>query len=93
MSRAFVRESDADPGSLPEQPVSAHPNFVTPGGLALIEAQVREFEAQRQAARAGDDAALRAVSSATCATGARGAPARVLCRRRPRPIAYALACV
>jgi transcription elongation GreA/GreB family factor len=60
MSRAFVRESDADPGSLPERPVSEHPNFVTPRGLALIEAQVRELEAQRQAARAGDDAALRA---------------------------------
>jgi transcription elongation GreA/GreB family factor len=60
MSRAFVRESDADPGALPERPVSAHPNFVTPRGLALIEAQVRELEAQRQAARAGDDAALRA---------------------------------
>jgi len=60
MSRAFVRESDADPGSLPERPVSAHPNFVTPRGLALIETQVRELEAQRQAARAGDDAPLRA---------------------------------
>jgi transcription elongation GreA/GreB family factor len=67
LSRAFVRESDADPGSLPERPVSAHPNFVTPRGLALIEAQVRELEAQvreleaqRQAARVGDDAALRA---------------------------------
>jgi len=60
MSRAFVRESDEDPGSLPERPVSAHPNLVTPRGLAAIEARVRELEAQRQAARAGDDAALRA---------------------------------
>ena len=60
MSRAFVRESDEDPGSLPERPVSAHPNLVTPRGLAAIETRVRELEAQRQAARAGDDAALRA---------------------------------
>jgi transcription elongation GreA/GreB family factor len=60
MSRAFVRESDADPGSLPKRPVSAHPNFVTPRGLALIEAQARELAAQRQAARAGDDTPLRA---------------------------------
>ena len=58
MSRAFVRESDEDSGSLPERPVSAHPNLVTPRGLATIEARVRELEAQRQAARAGDDAAL-----------------------------------
>jgi transcription elongation GreA/GreB family factor len=60
MSRAFVRESDQDAGELPERPVSTHPNFVTPRGLAAIEAQVRELEAQRQAARAADDAPLRA---------------------------------
>ena len=60
MSRAFVRESDEDPGSLPERPVSAHPNLVTPRGLGAIETRVRELEAQRQDARAADDAALRA---------------------------------
>jgi transcription elongation GreA/GreB family factor len=60
MSRAFVRESDADPGPLPDRPISPHPNFVTTRGLAAIEARVRELEAQRQAARAGDDTALRA---------------------------------
>jgi len=60
MSRAFVRESDADPGALPERAVSPHPNLVTPRGLAAIEAQVRELEVQWQAARTGDDAALRA---------------------------------
>jgi transcription elongation GreA/GreB family factor len=59
MSRAFVRESDADP-ALPERPISPHPNFVTRRGLAAIEARVRELEAQRQAARERDDAALRA---------------------------------
>ena len=60
MSRAFVRESDADPGPLPDRPVSPHPNFVTRRGLTAIEARVQELEVQRQAAREGDDAALRA---------------------------------
>jgi transcription elongation GreA/GreB family factor len=60
MSRAFVRESDEDPTALPERAVSPHPNFVTPLGLADIEARVRALETERQAARTGDDAALRA---------------------------------
>src|SRR5437879_10759811 len=60
MSRAFVRESDADPATLPERAVSPHPNFVTPRGLKAIEARVRELEAERQAARDGGDEAIRA---------------------------------
>jgi transcription elongation GreA/GreB family factor len=60
MSRAFVRESDEDPSALPERAVSPHPNFVTPRGLAAIETRVRALEAERQAARAANDAALRA---------------------------------
>jgi transcription elongation GreA/GreB family factor len=60
MSRAFVRESDEDPSALPERAVSPHPNFVTPRGLAAIETRVRELETERQAARAGNDAPLRA---------------------------------
>lgn len=60
MSRAFVRESDADPAALPERAVSPHPNFVTPKGLKAIEARVRELEAERQAAREGGDQATRA---------------------------------
>jgi transcription elongation GreA/GreB family factor len=60
MSRAFVRESDEDPTALPDRAVSPHPNFVTPRGLTAIEARVRELEAERQAARAANDAALRA---------------------------------
>lgn len=60
MSRAFVRESDQDTAELPERALSTHPNFVTPRGLAAIEAQVRDLEAQRQAARAADDRAQRA---------------------------------
>jgi transcription elongation GreA/GreB family factor len=60
MSRAFTRESDDDPGTLPERPVSSHPNLVTPNGRAAIEAQVRRLESERTAARAGGDSAQRA---------------------------------
>jgi transcription elongation GreA/GreB family factor len=60
MSRAFVRNSDADPGPLPDKPISRHPNFVTRRGLAAIEARVRELEAQRQALREHEDASQRA---------------------------------
>jgi len=60
MSRAFVRESDADPGQLPDRPISPPPNFVTHRGLAAIEARVRELEAQRQRVREHDAAAQRA---------------------------------
>jgi transcription elongation GreA/GreB family factor len=55
MSRAFVRESDDAPGSLPERPVSTHPNFVTARGLAQIEARVQELTAQRHALRAQEE--------------------------------------
>jgi transcription elongation GreA/GreB family factor len=59
MSRAFTRESD-DPEPLPERAISSHPNLVTARGLAAIEAQIRALDGERQAARAGADAALRA---------------------------------
>jgi len=55
MSRAFVRNSDGEPEPLPERAVSTHPNFVTPRGLAQIEARVQELSAQRQAAKAGGE--------------------------------------
>src|SRR5437773_8455667 len=60
MSRAFVREADADTATLPERAVSPHPNFVTPRGLKAIEARVRELETERQDARDGGDEATRA---------------------------------
>jgi transcription elongation GreA/GreB family factor len=60
MSRAFVKESDADAAPLPERAISPHPNLVTPRGLAAIEARIQELSAERQAARAAEDAALRA---------------------------------
>ena len=53
MSRAFVNEdAGKDRPDLPDLPLSAHPNFVTPRGLADLRA--------RLAARQGELAALRA---------------------------------
>jgi transcription elongation GreA/GreB family factor len=55
MSRAFVKDSEPEIDVLPERPISEHPNLVTARGLALIEARVRELEAERSAARAAND--------------------------------------
>jgi transcription elongation GreA/GreB family factor len=46
MSRAFVKEHDADPGvlALPDRPVSPHRNLVTRRGLRLIERKVARQE-------------------------------------------------
>ncbi len=49
MSRAFVKELDGDnvEEDLPERPVSAHINYVTPEGLRLLREKLRELQAQR----------------------------------------------
>jgi transcription elongation GreA/GreB family factor len=60
MSRAFTRESDDDPGTLPERPVSSHPNLVTPNGLAALEAQVKSLGNELTEARASGDSTQRA---------------------------------
>jgi transcription elongation GreA/GreB family factor len=58
MSRAFVREADADlAGALPDRPISPHPNFVTRSGAAKIDARLHELEATRGTALAADDQA------------------------------------
>jgi len=47
MSRAFVKEiDDAPPPPLPERPISAAPNRVTPRGARLIDAAVADLEKQ-----------------------------------------------
>ena len=51
MSRAFVREGDGALDPLPDLPLSPHPNYVTPRGLATLRA--------RLAARQADLAALK----------------------------------
>jgi transcription elongation GreA/GreB family factor len=58
MSRAFVKESDTGGDDLPERPISAHPNLVTPEGFAAIEADLARLHAAASAA--GEDRAARA---------------------------------
>ena len=57
MSRAFVKEADeADTfDNLPDRPIGPEPNFVTPEGLAQIEAEVARLRAAEEAAKARDD--------------------------------------
>lgn len=59
MSRAFVKESDDDlvAGELPERPLPAHANYVTPHGLEQLQARVRELQEQHEqlASLARDD--------------------------------------
>ena len=56
MSRAFVKEHDGRDGEdLPDRPISPHQNFVTPEGLALIEAAHDRAHAEHAAALAAND--------------------------------------
>ncbi len=53
MSVAFTREEDyeAQAADLPDRPISAHPNLVTPQGLAQIEAELAAARAAYGAAQ------------------------------------------
>ena len=57
MSRAFVKEADGDDvfDHLPDRPISPHPNFVTPEGLAQIEAELTRLHEEHAAAQAVED--------------------------------------
>jgi hypothetical protein len=50
MGRAFVKEPENGTVELPDQPISAHRNFVTEAGLAAIEAALGRFEAAHRGA-------------------------------------------
>jgi transcription elongation GreA/GreB family factor len=54
MSRAFVKETDAVE-TLPERPISEHPNYVTARGLALIDEALARSEKDYAAAQAAAD--------------------------------------
>lgn len=84
MSRAFVSEAaeEARAAALPERPVSPHANFVTPRGLALIEA---ELAALQSALGTADDAARPRLSRDLRYWRARRASAQVVERRRAAP--------
>jgi transcription elongation GreA/GreB family factor len=57
MSVAFTKEADyeATAADLPDRPISAHPNLVTPQGLAQIEAELAAARAAYSAAQAAGD--------------------------------------
>ncbi len=57
MSRAFVKEADDEQsaGALPERPLSDHPNYVTPRGLELLQARLKELQAARDRLKAEDE--------------------------------------
>ena len=45
MSRAFVKEDRPDTEPLPDLPVSTHPNYVTPRGLAALRDRLAALQA------------------------------------------------
>ena len=49
MSRAFVKENDLEHAGIdiPERPISDEPNYVTPNGLKLLNAQIDALEVER----------------------------------------------
>lgn len=57
MSRAFVKEEEGGEAfeDLPDRPISPHPNFVTPEGLALMEAELARLHEEHAAAQATED--------------------------------------
>ena len=56
MSVAFTKESDAEAvaADLPDRPIPAHANLVTPKGLSQIDAELVMARAAYAAAQAGD---------------------------------------
>ncbi|MDA3912673.1 GreA/GreB family elongation factor [Oleiagrimonas sp.] len=57
MNRAFVKESDTPAGiELPERPLSPHPNYVTPSGMAQLRTLLADARARKGALEArGED--------------------------------------
>ena len=52
MSRAFVKESTGEFDPLPDLPISPHPNYVTPQGLATLQSRLAARQADLQKLRA-----------------------------------------
>ncbi len=55
MSRAFVKEDRPDTEPLPDLPISPHPNWVTPRGLAALRDRLEEVRAELARLRARPD--------------------------------------
>lgn len=57
MSRAFVKDADESVGErLPDIPLSEHPNYVTPRGLAQLRARLIATRERRDTLRASGEA-------------------------------------
>ena len=84
MSRAFVKEQDADSLEiLPDRSISQHPNDVTQDGMMQLEAMLSAAREAHAAAHAADDRAAMALASRDLRYwSARRATARVV----PNPI-------
>lgn len=55
MSRAFVKEGTGDLDPLPDLPLSPHPNYVTPSGLAQLRVRLAEVQTRLTTLRARPD--------------------------------------
>jgi transcription elongation GreA/GreB family factor len=57
MSRAFIREQDGEGGKevLTDRPISPHQNFVTPEGLAQMDAEIARLRAEIACAEAAEE--------------------------------------
>jgi transcription elongation factor GreB len=55
MSRAFVKEGDGALDPLPDLPLSPHPNYVTPRGLAALQDRLRDRQTDLAAQKARAD--------------------------------------
>ncbi len=57
MSRAFVKEADENPttGDIPERPLPAHTNYVTPRGREQLDLRMHELRQQREQLKAVAD--------------------------------------
>ena len=56
MSRAFTKEPDSgDAPALPDLPLSEHPNYVTPHGLAQLRARLQAATTRRDTLKASTD--------------------------------------
>lgn len=55
MSRAFVKEGTGELDPLPDLPISPHPNYVTPRGLAALQARLAAAQAELTRLRARPD--------------------------------------
>ncbi len=55
MSRAFVKEDAPEAPSLPDLPISPHPNWVTPSGLAQLQERLAARQAELATLRARPD--------------------------------------